>query len=151
MVDQHLEPAGGVLTGSEFTRLLQRREWQGTWRGATFQPVLAIASGDTEIVRMGSARDLHAQIIVWQKPYPSTTQMAKDIISRLPSSVANDLSARVYNSPDVNVHIDDHNDNDTSPTCGEIDVNDADNKNADANASKPKSGVVKSSQVLPSA
>ena len=159
VTDQHLEPAGGVLTGSEFTRLLQRREWQGTWRGATFRPVLAIASGDTEIVRMGSARDLHAQIIVWQKPYPSTTQMAQDIISRLPSSVVEDLSIRVGNGDNVNVRIDgSDNDEDNALAQDESDTNNnAADHNADTDTgtctatATPTSAVVKSSRDVPTA
>jgi CheY-like chemotaxis protein len=77
VVDQHMEPAGGVMKGSQLVEILGARHCAPGAR----RPVLCIASGNADV---GSAETIAfltaGASIVWGKPYPGTGRIVADIV-----------------------------------------------------------------------
>ena len=81
VTDQHMELAGGAMTGSQLVEILSaQQQRQGTQR-----TVLCIASGDAgdDAIEWTAGAD-----VVWPKPYPSQAVVSGDL-----AKVFLDLSA----------------------------------------------------------
>jgi CheY-like chemotaxis protein len=83
-MDQHLENAGGVLTGIEAVREL---------RGKGYVQPIIMCSGNCNAQDSDGYLDSGASW-VWPKPYPTTVQMASDL-SGLLSATNSELAAEV--------------------------------------------------------
>ena len=78
VVDQHMEPAGGVMKGAQLVQNINVRPYAQP-------PLLVLASGNGD---NPSERELFLQCgasVVWPKPYPEPAQMVNDIVLHLPA------------------------------------------------------------------
>ena len=74
VIDQHMEPSGGVLKGTDLVREVQGRQYEPQ------PPLMAMASVlADDVFEAARFRDLGAKI-VWSKPYPPDAQLVSDIL-----------------------------------------------------------------------
>ena len=75
VVDQHMEPAGGVMKGSQLVEILSAKPYvPGTQR-----PILCIASGNADDEAEANTFKAVGADIIWPKPYPGTVRIVSDI------------------------------------------------------------------------
>ena len=75
VVDQHMEPAGGVMKGSQLVEILSAKPCVA----GTQRPILCIASGNADDEAEASTFKAVGADIIWPKPYPGTLRMVSDI------------------------------------------------------------------------
>jgi len=82
ITDQHMELAGGVMTGTELVEVLRTMPCAMTGFAHAQGPILVIASGDAsaDAIEVASSKRAGADV-VWSKPYPSQAAMSNDIAS----------------------------------------------------------------------
>jgi len=74
VIDEHMEPAGGVMKGTRLVNIMAGREILGR------RPILAIASCTSDdLTEYARYRESGANI-VWTKPYPGMALMVSDIV-----------------------------------------------------------------------
>jgi CheY-like chemotaxis protein len=81
ITDQHMELAGGVMTGTELVEVLRTMPY-GLGFAYAQNPILVIASGNASADAIEEASSKRAGAdIVWSKPYPSQAAMSNNIAS----------------------------------------------------------------------
>ena len=74
VIDEHMEPAGGIMKGTRLVEVMTRRKISGR------RPILSIASCTSDDpIEFARLRSTGANF-VWPKPYPSMAQMMSDIV-----------------------------------------------------------------------
>ena len=79
VVDQHMEPAGGVMKGSQLVQTLSARPCTDGAR----RPIFCIASGNADGPADVAMFHKVGANIIWPKPYPAKERMASDIAQAL--------------------------------------------------------------------
>eukprot|EP00937_MAST-01D_sp_MAST-1D-sp2_P003106 g3106.t1 len=75
VVDQHMEPAGGTMKGSQLVEILSARPCAPGSQG----PLFCIASGNADDDAQVASFKADGADIIWPKPYPATERIASDI------------------------------------------------------------------------
>ena len=99
VVDQHLEPGGGVMKGSDFVREISRRQYHPQ------PPLLAMASVSADDEVEAANFRANGVKIIWPKPYPPDAKMVSDIL-RFAPAMFSDLGEVVMAPPPVRVTVD---------------------------------------------
>jgi len=94
VIDEHMEPAGGVMKGTRLVNIMAGREILGR------RPILAIASCTSDdLTENARYREIGANI-VWTKPYPGMALMVSDIVGcwldHCPSNTNDDDSTLMW-------------------------------------------------------
>ena len=80
IIDQHMEPAGGAMKGTQLVEVLSKRSYAGPHR-----LVLAIASGNADNPSDAAYFRACGASIVWPKPYPRPAAMSQSLAMAMES------------------------------------------------------------------
>jgi CheY-like chemotaxis protein len=94
VVDQHMEPAGGVMKGAQLVEIMNARPYE-----ALQKPVLVIASGNADTEAGVAEFKAAGAALVWAKPYPKGVQLASEVAGAFEARA--DADAAVTNRVDL--------------------------------------------------
>ena len=76
IIDQHMEPAGGVMKGAQLVHDLYLRPYKQP-------PVLVLASGNSDNPSERTQFFACGASVVWSKPYPEPADMVDDLVAAM--------------------------------------------------------------------
>ena len=76
IIDQHMEPAGGVMKGAQLVHDLNLRPYEQP-------PVLVLASGNSDNPSERTHFLACGASVVWSKPYPEPADMVDDLVTAM--------------------------------------------------------------------